>query len=335
MNDQYESIQSINTIVGQLFFTRLRITFEALQDIQLYEYNGSAYRGCLSETLRRLFCTTSYSECNLCPKRFDCPHAVVIHSFTPLEDALASKYPYSPNPYLIVPEPNSPSVIKKGSTFGFDFVMIGDKASYVRPLIEAFHQMGMTGIGRKRGKYRLIAVQCLHPDLSYKSLSDNQEPPTVTLKDLPHPTVNRYLTLDFETNLRLMVPGVGAMKQKKVPLEIVPDFSLLMTRLVDRMLNVAYFHCGAPNTPVSKKWDDVWKDVEVTNHSLTFHQWVRHSGTQKKRLLFDGLRGSITYTGNFSPWMPVLTLGQWLHVGSSTSFGLGKYVILQNERTPL
>ncbi|MGH8590087.1 MAG: CRISPR system precrRNA processing endoribonuclease RAMP protein Cas6, partial [Gammaproteobacteria bacterium] len=40
-----------------------------------------------------------------------------------------------------------------------------------------------------------------------------------------------------------------------------------------------------------------------------------------------GLLGQITYRGDLSPFLPWLALGEWMHIGGKTSFGLGRYTI--------
>jgi CRISPR/Cas system endoribonuclease Cas6 (RAMP superfamily) len=40
---------------------------------------------------------------------------------------------------------------------------------------------------------------------------------------------------------------------------------------------------------------------------------------------FGGLTGDISYTGELQAFMELLQLGEWLHIGGKTSFGLGKY----------
>jgi len=37
--------------------------------------------------------------------------------------------------------------------------------------------------------------------------------------------------------------------------------------------------------------------------------------------------GSITFEGDFEEFLPFLMLGEYIHVGKGTSFGLGKYEI--------
>jgi CRISPR/Cas system endoribonuclease Cas6 (RAMP superfamily) len=49
---------------------------------------------------------------------------------------------------------------------------------------------------------------------------------------------------------------------------------------------------------------------------------------------FGGLLGETVYTGELSPFVPWLALGQWVGVGGKTSFGLGLYQLeIMNENT--
>lgn len=41
-----------------------------------------------------------------------------------------------------------------------------------------------------------------------------------------------------------------------------------------------------------------------------------------------GFIGSITFEGDFKEFIPFLLLGEYVHVGKGTSFGLGKYEII-------
>lgn len=41
-----------------------------------------------------------------------------------------------------------------------------------------------------------------------------------------------------------------------------------------------------------------------------------------------GFIGSITFEGGLESFLPFLLVGEYIHVGKGTSFGLGKYEIL-------
>ena len=58
-------------------------------------------------------------------------------------------------------------------------------------------------------------------------------------------------------------------------------------------------------------------------------QWSRWSNRQKQKMQMDGLLGEVTLQHLSNQLADILYLGQWLHVGKGSVFGLGQYV-LQN-----
>jgi hypothetical protein len=328
-------MQDIEQIIEQIRFVQMRVVFIALEDIEWYEYNGSAIRSCLSDTLRKMLCVCGDLPCSDCKHRYQCAHSVLIHSYTPPTNPRASRFPLSPNPYLIVPNLTGSKYTHKGENFEFDFVLIGDKIRLLSVLQKAFSLMGQTGIGRKRGKFMLKTVGIMQPDQSYKSMDEVYEPCELNLTSLPKPTINRSITIQFETNLRLCQTNSSAGSRKKAPIREAPAFSLLLTRLLNRLLGLAHFHCKMPFLEIKEKDLGFFQNVAIESTDLRFNRWIRHSDTQQSNLSFDGLRGWITYSGNMAPWAQVFTLGQWLHVGSNTTFGLGKYTLQENERGTL
>ncbi len=45
-------------------------------------------------------------------------------------------------------------------------------------------------------------------------------------------------------------------------------------------------------------------------------------------MILGGWIGEITYKGDFQKYLPLLRLGEHIHVGKATVFGLGKYRII-------
>jgi CRISPR/Cas system endoribonuclease Cas6 (RAMP superfamily) len=91
---------------------------------------------------------------------------------------------------------------------------------------------------------------------------------------------------------------------------------------------LAYFHCNAA-------WTDVEKihfpeNVNIIGLSTRNEHQERKTSTMEARMMLDGTVGEITYSGEgLNEWMPLIVMGSWLHVGSTTSMGLGKYAIVE------
>ena len=55
--------------------------------------------------------------------------------------------------------------------------------------------------------------------------------------------------------------------------------------------------------------------------------WERYSNRQETKMKLGGFIGSITFEGDLEPFLPFLLLGEYIHVGKGTSFGLWEYEI--------
>ena len=67
--------------------------------------------------------------------------------------------------------------------------------------------------------------------------------------------------------------------------------------------------------------------VKVKESSLKWFDWERYSGRQETKMKMGGFIGSVSFEGTFTPFVPYVLLGSYIHVGKGTSFGLGKYEV--------
>jgi hypothetical protein len=67
---------------------------------------------------------------------------------------------------------------------------------------------------------------------------------------------------------------------------------------------------------------------ETTNH-YCFEDWQRDSFKEQKNLPFGGLKGQISFCAEISKTLPLLIIGEQLHIAGKTTFGLGKYQLIQ------
>ena len=127
------------------------------------------------------------------------------------------------------------------------------------------------------------------------------------------------LKLHFVTPTRLKFEGTLSPKL---------EFHILIRNLLRRISLLSYFHCGEELTLDFKGLIESSKGIEVEKEDLTWFDWERYSNRQETRMKLGGFAGEVTFRGGFDAFMPFLLLGQYIHVGKGTSFGLGKYRIL-------
>jgi hypothetical protein len=63
---------------------------------------------------------------------------------------------------------------------------------------------------------------------------------------------------------------------------------------------------------------------------LRWVDWERYSACQDGRMKLGGFVGTATFEGELDVFMPLLRLGEVVHVGKGTAFGLGKYRLMED-----
>jgi CRISPR/Cas system endoribonuclease Cas6 (RAMP superfamily) len=71
--------------------------------------------------------------------------------------------------------------------------------------------------------------------------------------------------------------------------------------------------------------------VETEESTLQWFDWKRYSNRQEMEMLMGGLVGGISYTGALTEFCPLLRLGEVVHVGKQTTFGLGKIEVKESD----
>ena len=128
------------------------------------------------------------------------------------------------------------------------------------------------------------------------------------------------LHLNFITPTRLKFDGNLSPK---------PDFHILIRNLLRRISLLSYFHCGQDLDLDFKGLIENSKSIKVKEENLSWVDWERYSNRQETKMKMGGFVGSITFEGDFMPFLSFLLLGEYIHVGKGTSFGLGKYEIAE------
>ncbi len=73
------------------------------------------------------------------------------------------------------------------------------------------------------------------------------------------------------------------------------------------------------------------RKIWTIERQLKWVDWERYSARQETRLKMGGFVGRATFEGELGEFLPYLRLGELIHVGKGTSFGLGQYRIEFNR----
>ncbi len=305
---------------------RVRVILRARGPLQLPPYKGSTLRGGFGTVFKATVCVVDHRDCARCLLRSRCAFPYVFDTPVPEETTRLRKYPAAPHPFVFLPPLEEKTFYQPGETLAFDLTLIGKGADFLPYFIYTFERLGeRRGLGKGRGRFAVELVTWLSPpgeevliyDGNSKTLRNSFR--SITVHDLLHgPLPLSLCTLHFLTPTRLIYAEA---------LTPAPDFHILIRTLLRRLSNLAYFHCGGELHLDFRGLIAAAERIERVHSDVRWYDWERYSARQDARMKLGGFVGTITYRGDLRPFLPLLRLGEIVHVGKGTSFGLGKFVI--------
>lgn len=306
-------------------YQKLNFFLEAIDTLGLPDYKGSTFRGGFGNAFRRVVCALKRKDCMDCLLKSRCVYAYIFETSPPetTEVMGMNKYEKVPHPFVIEPPEEKQRIYEPGEKLSFSLLLIGRAVDYLPYFIYTFEELGKTGLGKGRGKYRLLSVTD-HEKPVYSFEDKTLRTPPVSELILPDAfsfgSGQQAVTLRFLTPARIVY-------QRELVSELA--FHILMRSLLRRLCLLYYFHCES-REPL---WDHKHmiaeaEKVVIKDDSLQWHDWERYSARQGVRMKLGGVLGDITYMDVPDAFMPVLMAGELFHVGKGTSFGLGKFQIV-------
>lgn len=327
-----EEEETLSEALSSVNLLRLRITMRARDPLQLPRYKGSTLRGGFGATFKETVCVVDHRDCARCLLRSRCAFPYVFDTPVPEEATRLRKYPAAPHPFVFLPPLEEKTLYQPEEELSFGLTLIGKGADFLPYFIYTFERLGERGgLGKGRGRFAVESVTWLSPEgqdvLIYDSDSKTLRNTfrSITVHDLPslHCAFSSLplslCTLHFLTPTRLVYAEA---------LTAAPAFHMLMRTLLRRLSNLAYFHCGAELDLDFRGLISAAERIETVSSDLRWYDWERYSARQDARMKLGGVVGKVTYRGDLQPFLPLLRLGEIVHVGKGTSFGLGKYEIL-------
>jgi len=306
---------------------RYRFHLRATTPLNLPEWPGSALRGAFGHALRKLACMTRQKECASCPLHGTCPYPAIFAP-PPVAHRLQN-FSQPPAPYVIEPAGWGARHLAAGEYDHFDMVLVG-RALRELPLVAlAWRHALQKGIGHGDGRAAIAAIGWIGFDGVEHIIHTPESGSFREHEPLAPQVLNAVdeVTLDLLSPLRLQENG-RALPPNRLGAEV-----LLMAGVRRASLMAEFHGVGAP------AWNFVaLKRAAATVDSekqLKWQEWTRRSSRQQKLMQLGGVVGRWTLRGNLVPFLPALHVGQWLHIGKETVFGLGRYTLQHNPaRSP-
>lgn len=301
---------------------RYRFKFTVAESLRLPEYAGSTLRGAFGHALMQLSGISKQDIQSRTSLFLQSPYA---HVFDPQQVMRSESSLHGlqqlPVPYVIEAPLTGEATYLPGDTLSFDLVLTGKALAHLAIIVLAWRRAFLRGIGAGDGKAELLLVEQVQPDNRTEIIFDADNPVirahngVVTVPDFPGPC---DVHLHLQTPLRLQQRGkiLG-------PRDMVT--SVFLRHLIRRVtIQAQHQNAYVWSLDVIRNLNLLAEQV-MGERNLVWKNWSRYSSRQKQTMELGGVTGNLYLRAVPAELLPFIYLGQWLHVGKETSFGLGKY----------
>lgn len=327
-------IREADRLMAGVRVYHVQFEVESEQAVEFNRLAGSALRGALYHALSRQFCPDAGTR-HLPRHQAACPVCWLLAT----EDPAQQRGRDLPHPLAIRP-PRGDRVYEAGERWAFGVALVGERARASLPyLVRAVQTMGAGGVGRGRGRFKLVnlretnpLLRTHHPLLRGEVVLSPGAPVTAALvREAAAIHGGGSLTLHLLTPLRAGEEG---------RLMRWPDLRVIVRRLLERCQAMAT-HYGDPAPPPnapSVSDPANWRAVHlrlgeaaaaarlIEDRTRWVEAWSNSRRTGRSSPV-GGLVGWATWAGVQAALLPWLLWGQSLQVGKSTVKGNGWYVV--------
>lgn len=306
-------------------FSRYRFNFSAVDPIRLPAYAGSAFRGMLGHGLKRTVCVTGLAECDACALRSQCAYTQLFET-----RAATGQQGASLQPMVMALDSYRPTY-EPGDSFDLELVLIGRANRHFPYLISSWQRAGQRGLGKRNSQFSLASVEKWHGG-EQRWATLYPEPEDEQLHTRGGDSWQPALRLHGQSiKIRLITPYRSKLEGRLIGPDRFDPHNFISS-LISRIERLRAQHDPeSPPLPVAD-WIAASKTLRMERPQLRWNDIQRHSSRQKTDMNMGGVVGSFLLQGEaLEQLLPVLELGQWLHAGKNTLFGLGQYRLLTPE----
>jgi len=310
-----------------LRFVRLRFEAEVTGEGTLPRFFGPTLRGALGLTFRKMVCVTHLDDCSPCILRFQCPYARFFEPFAPPDHPFSKRLVQMPRPFVLqVPPPsNSPVSFQVGDAFVFGMTVWHQVENLLPYIIVAVQRTLANGIG-KGLRASLVRVVAESSEGEKEVFSAKEG---IILTSLPSVSAEEVLAFPTEKVSQLIVHFVTPTRiDLSGKLQNPVTFSALVKGANERGRALFCAYEGTEPPWDGKALVEAAGKVEMTESQQVWLDLRRFSRRQQEELKVGGVVGWAKFEGeDLSPFLPLLRLMEWVHVGKLGTMGLGQIAV--------
>jgi hypothetical protein len=309
---------------------RLRFTLASVGQAELPGFKGLLLRSAFGRALRLQSCEHGPdARCEGCDEAQDCAFACLFApracsprgSLDPSSDAV---------PYVLHVPLGDRARFKQDDLFVFELALYGWALNHLETMVRSMERAALDGLGKRRHVFGVVRV-----DDGWE-----QEPRQVYFTNVASELPSAIRTIEPDDLLRVDNYPVETIRLRFVtPLRIKMGGRLLKSITLHELIRALVRRLEEvwPTAITQGLMGNISAILKAANRAETIEdnlRWLdmeRYSARQQTEMNFGGLVGDVTYTGDLAPLVPLVALGELLHVGKNTTFGFGRIDLLEPQ----
>ena len=218
-----------------------------------------------------------------------------------------------------------------GDELEFNLMLIGRTIVYFNQYLQAFYYFGMQGMGAEHVRFQIAKVSNTLGETLVEGSSVYKE--RLTIMHVSDYVRYRFSSGEIKRMLdadrcRMVFQSPLSLKfQGKMQEDFRPD---ALFAAIERRVYILNCYEG-----LSEEGENIERPAEehlpiVEKEKAWPVKMKRYSGTQNSKVTFSGIRGWCDLRGLDESMLQLLLAGELLHIGKNTSFGFGKYTLVNS-----
>ena len=302
-------------------YVKLHFVIEFIEDCMVPVYKASALRGGMGEMLLRANCVRD-RNCERCDFETECIVRRTMYSkmeITPTFMASNDSVGY------VIECEDYHEQFYEGEQLQFNLILFGKTIVYFSQFLNAFYALGMNGLGKEHGRYRIVAVTNTKgitilngADVNMRNYEIQRVSDYIQYrKKQPKAESGQYI-IKFQSPLAIKYRG-----------EELDEFNMeaIIESACRRIYMLDCFE-GIESTIHDKEYIDTLEVPETISEEHRYAKIRRYSERQRSAMYLKGIEGSLTVKNISDELLEILLACELIHVGKNTSFGFGRYRIV-------
>lgn len=330
-----------------MLLSRSEFQVRFLSPLIMDDFPSAGWRSGLGVVLRSIWCDNPHDMpweiCEGCQCAFGCNWKTTVgrNPVSRVANTMTLDKGDVPKPYVLNAMDANTRTYKAGECARVQLTLVGYATREWADWFQAFHLLGQRGFGKdyKKGNGRFIVESVLDCDgltpLTGRSAHELLSQPRAITKDDLDKRINDL----YEKGAahRLTIVFLRPLQLRKGKWKVTDgqfDFRDFWDKLTKRIEDLAKYCDGSVFTGEFVELAWIASQVRIRERMtlwLDQSRLSRPSDSESIKVDASGIIGHVTLesaTGELAEFLPLLVLGEWLHVGRGCDFGNGAYRLM-------